>query len=157
MAIPNDRSRRSLTARKKLLTDVLAGKKPLSSKLKEACASQSTFAKLDMPLLHIIRHSLNTLKKLADEYIEDGGWSSIDELRLQVVALDRVKKTKARPIARDDKESLAAERRARLRLMAGYSDLLAELAVLSATHANLVDVVRRHRAIFSIERLQIVT
>lgn len=154
--------RNSVLARHKLLEDVLGGQlKSPPRPLISACKSQGSFAELQMPEKGIVKMSLNTLKTLADQYIERGGWKSLDSMRAAFYQSGNAATGRVRHGAGSKSaipaEPLELERRMRLRLEASYLDLLKKLANIAQDDAELKDFLQRHQAGFSLTRLQLVS
>lgn len=148
----------SARARFKLLSDALSGSKNVPKQLAIACRTQSSFAGLVVRTHGIEKVSLNTLKASADICIERGGWQRLDEMRRQYkLSLTGARKhsVESHPL-KTDADALEVERRVRLRLETAYLDLLTHLAKLAATSSELADVLRRHQAGFTIERVKLV-
>lgn len=122
----------SAIKKKILLERCLDGKhSALTRTVLPFCKSQQALAALAIPSEGITATSLNSLKKAADLYIEDGGWSSLDSLRRTLVAtLDLRSRRAARQRTvqlevKDLRQLVEEADRARLRVERAYTELLA--------------------------------
>jgi hypothetical protein len=100
--------------------------------------SQSDISKLDIPEKSIIPMSLNTLKAVADEYL-DGGWEALD--RLRKTALNTVRKASinkgkpSRGSVNDLKSQLEASKKE-------SQNFLNEIGRFADQYKNLLEVAR---------------
>lgn len=158
-------TRDSTLARFALLERALSGEKSIPASLRQASRSQGKLARLSLPDLGIEPMSLNTLKSMADVAIESGGWEKLDEMRQAYLhAIDGSASYSEKYISRTEQlktavaqleESLAIERRYRLRLQASYSALLRRMRISAESDQDLAIFLSRHLAAFSLKTLSI--
>ena len=124
-------------ARVKLLTRALQGAKNLPVSLIKACRSQGALAKFSYPSEGIEPMALNTLKSNADQFIENGGWAKLDEMRRwyltaassdgRAASSSRTKSDRHKNKIAELEKALDVERRYRIRLQVAYEALLARM------------------------------
>lgn len=158
-------SRSNTIARYKLLKKALQGVKDVPSSLLKACRSQGGLAKFSNPSAGIDSMALNTLKSSADQFIEDGGWARLDEMRKSYLSAGRVvgqKTLSKRTLADRQKEkieelenALDIERRHRIRVQVAYESLLNCLRGIAKSDPEIGHFINRHAAVFSFKRLAV--
>ena len=159
-------SRSNTLARFKLLTRALQGAKNVPASLVAACRSQGGLAKFSCPSEGIKPMALNTLKSSAEQFIEDGGWAKLDEMRKSYLAAGKLiigRSNVARKKANSQKDRLAElaaeleiERRYRIRLQMAYEALLERLRSMGQSDPEIGHFINRHVAGFSFKRFAVV-
>jgi hypothetical protein len=116
-----------------------AARKPQSAPpgLLAACRTQSAFANLSLPAHKITPMSLNTLKALADLEAQSGGWSRLNEIRVELKALFPLSDRSRQP-AKNRTERLQAEIEA---LKAQLADAYRARSDISSLHRRSCDCV----------------
>jgi uncharacterized coiled-coil protein SlyX len=108
--------------------------------------------------------ALNTLKASAERFIENGGWSMLDEMRKRYLAACKKGGKSPSPHSRhaeqrstlaELEQALDVERRYRIRLQVAYEALLARLRSQAKSDAELAHFINRHVVGFSIKRLTV--
>lgn len=157
----------STSARFKVITRALEGKKNVPPGLSNSCKSQGGLAALNLPHEGITPMSLNTLKNCANATIEDGGWAKLDHLRrayLNIAETGTKKLTRSKLAFQKDilklratelENALDMERRYRIRLQVAYEELLTKVRSLAKSDQDLANYVNRHATGFSLKRLSI--
>jgi hypothetical protein len=118
------------------------------------CKSQQALAAMAIPAEGIAATSLNSLKRAADLYIEDGGWGSLDSLRRTLVATvaQRSRRTArqdtAHQKAQDLRRLLEEADRARLRVERAYTELLRLARLHLAKDQQGLAAIARHQSIW---------
>ncbi|SDG76936.1 hypothetical protein [Janthinobacterium sp. YR213] len=158
-------TRDSTLARFALLEKALRGEKSIPASLRHACRSQGKLARLSLPNLGIEPMSLNTLKNQADVAIESGGWEKLDEMRQSYLhAIEGSAPSSEKPLSATEQlktaiarleESLAIERRYRLRLQTSYAALIRRMRISAESDQDLAIFLNRHLAAFSLKTLSI--
>ena len=161
-------TRNNTLARYKLLKKALQGDKKIPFALLKACHSQGGLAKLTIPSEGIEPMSLNTLKTMAAEIIEEGGWAKMDEMRLAYLNAIRPSAKTALKVnlsqadiqklkAQELEGALEIERRYRIRMQIAYEDLLTRMRSVAKTDPDLNHFLNRHVTGFSFKRLSILS
>lgn len=110
--------------------------------------------------------ALNTLKLNAEQYIEDGGWAKLDQLRKSYISVFkaegrkslavRTKAARQKDRIMELEEALEVERRYRIRLQVAYESLLGRLRNIGKDDPEIAHFINRHVVGFSFKRLTIV-
>ncbi len=157
--------RNSTFGRLRLLTRALQGDKNIPTSFTKACRSQGGFAKYSCPLESIESMALNTLKSCAEQFIENGGWASLDQMRRTYLAtfkaggqasISRVNQaTRLKDQLNTQKEALEMERRYRIRLQVAYEALLDRMRSMANNDPDIAQFINRHVTGFSFKRLSL--
>ena len=156
-------NRSSTLGRFKLLIKALEGNKNIPAPFAKACRSQGGLAKYSCPSEGIEPMALNTLKSCAEQFIEDGGWSSLDKMRRSYLsALKTAGRATTSAISRtarfrdhsaEQEEALQIERRYRIRLQIAYEALLERMRSMAKNDPEIAQFINRHVTGFSFKRL----
>lgn len=157
--------RNNTLARYKILNKALQGAKALPTSLLVACKSQGGLARLSIPSEGIEPMALNSLKIKADEFIENGGWLKLDELRkkylltrktsiLSAPSSYKIKNAHKSKII-ELENSLDIERRYRIRLQVSYEALLNHMRSMAKTDSDIAQFINRHVVGFSFKRMTV--
>lgn len=109
-------------------------------------SSQKLLAHLDLPQHSIIPMSLNTIKKIADTYI-DSDWNHLNSLRLQILEIiqtEKQRKTVANKTSKagltltlkETKDKLLKAHKTNLILLQLTSDIIQDINDLAETSSN---------------------
>lgn len=158
-------SRSNTLARFKLLTKALKGAKNMPASLAKACRSQGGLAKYSYPSEGIEPMAVNTLKSSAEQFIENGGWEKLDEMRKSYlaackaggrsVATVRTKTARQKEILTELEEALSVERRYRIRLQVAYEALLERMRGLAKNDPEIGHFINRHVVGFPFKRMAV--
>lgn len=145
--------------RYRMLESALGNPKRAKAELVESCESQGKLAALMQPDVGVHAMSLNTLKRLANEEISNGGWAELDRARRELYRWYR-KQRNRQPVRPKNtreqlKEKLAALEgkveqlhRGRAVLIRAYSELLGIAQKAAKTDQQTQLKLDRHRVAF---------
>lgn len=158
-------SRSNTLARFRLLFKALQGAKGVPASLVKICRSQGGLARCSYPSEGIEPMALNTLKSSAEQFIEDGGWAKLDEMRKSYLAAckvgagnvssGRTKAAKQKAKLAELELALDLERRYRIRLQIAYEAVLERMRSMAQSDPEIRHFINRHVAGFSFKRLSV--
>ena len=127
----------------------------------DACVTQGKLASLNKPEFGITKIAKNSMQAAADEVIEDGGWESLEILRIELRSniSQKVKKIKTKSDKLSDarqkiigyKEKLMLADRQRVRLNRAYYDLMNIVQEAAPKNSKIEYLLNKHISIYGNE------
>ncbi|ABE29473.1 hypothetical protein DR64_1211 [Paraburkholderia xenovorans LB400] len=149
-----ERIKSSVLGKRKVLTTCLSNPSKADPRIIKSCTSQHALAQLAIPSENIAATSLNSMKKAADRFIEDGGWAKLNSLREAVDSISKPPRTNAARAAEKQKEleevrkQLLEADRTRLRISMAYTELLRLTRNLVANDPQGREAIFRHQSVW---------